>query len=166
MYEYRPPRQNVIARVLALGLLLLSVAFFVLSAQLPPLAVLFQGLGLLLLLPIIQIVARYLVLRHLYRLVPSESGEVDLEVYTWRGGDRMQLVCRVGLEEITAVAPLSDANRRAPKGMRRYNYSPDIRPQTATVLSITNGDGDCEVLICPDERLLNVLQAAAKSKKA
>ncbi len=164
MYEYRPPRQNVIARVLALGLFLLTVICFILSAQLPQWAILFQSSGLLLLLPVIQIVTRYLVLRHLYRLVPYESGEVDLEVYTWRGGDRMQLVARIGLDEITAVTPLCAANRRAPKGMRRYNYAPDIRPSHATVLSLTNGDGDCELLLCPDETLLNALKSAVKSK--
>ena len=164
MYEYRPPRQNVIARVLALGLFLLTVICFILSAQLPQWAILFQSSGLLLLLPVIQIVTRYLVLRHLYRLVPYESGEVDLEVYTWRGGDRMQLVARIGLDEITAVTPLSAENRRAPKGMRRYNYAPDIRPSHATVLSLTNGDGDCELLLCPDETLLNALKSAVKSK--
>ena len=165
MYEYRPPRQNVIARVLVLGLLLLAGIFFVLSAQLAALAVPFQSLGLLLLLPIIQITARYLVLRHLYRLVPYESGEVDLEVYTYRGGDRMQLVSRIGLEEITAVAPLTEANRRAPKGLTRYNYCPDIRPQKATVLSITNGDGSCEIVFCPDEHLLRILHAAQSKNK-
>lgn len=165
MYEYRPARQNVIARVLILGLLLLAVAFFILSAQLPQLAVPFQALGLVLLLPIIQLVTRYLVTRYLYRLVPYESGEVDFEVYSWRGGDRMQLVCRVGLEEITAVTPLSATNRRAPRGMRRYNYAPDMRPTAATVLSITNGDGACEVLICPDEKMLHAFQNAIKSEK-
>ena len=162
MYEYRPPRKNVIARLLALGLLLLSVLCFFLSAQLPPLATLFQSVGLLVLLPMVQIVARYLVLSHLYRLVPYESGEVDLEIYTYRGGDRMQLVARIGLEEITAVTPLSAANARAPRDMRRYNYAPDIRPQNAAVLSITNGDGDCEILLCPDEKLLQMLQGAVQ----
>ena len=76
----------------------------------------------------------------------------------------MQLVARIGLDEITAVTPLCAANRRAPKGMRRYNYAPDIRPSHATVLSLTNGDGDCELLLCPDETLLNALNSAVKSK--
>ena len=164
MYEYRPPRKNVIARLLSLGLFLLSVVFFILSAQLPQLATLFQALGLLLLLPTIQIVSRYIVLSHLYRLVPYESGEVDLEVYTWRGGDKMQLVARVGLEEITAVTPLSPTNARAKNGMRRYNYTPDIRPQGAVVLSLTNGDGDCEMLLSPDEKMTAILQNAVKKK--
>ena len=164
MYEYRPPRKNVIARLLALGLFLLSVAFFILSAQLSKLATLFQSLGLILLLPTVQILTRYLVLSHLYRLVPYESGEVDLEVYTYRGGDKMQLVARVGLEEITAVTPLTAANARAKRGMRRYNYAPDIRPQDAVVLSITNGDGDCEMLLCPDKRIRDILQSAVNKK--
>ena len=164
MYDYRPPRRNVLARLLVLGLSLLAIIFFVISAQLPALAVLFQTLALILLLPIIQLITRYIVLRHLYRLRSYESGEADLEIYTYRGGDRMQLVCRVGLEEITAVTPLGNANRRPAKGMRRYNYSPDIRPAEATVLSVTNGDGDCEILLCPNEKMLEILQAALQKQ--
>ena len=157
MLEYRPPRKNVIARVLVLILLTLSVASFVTAALLPRLPFLFEALGLLLLLPTIQIVTRYLIVRHLYRIVPFEDGNADFEVYTYIGGDRMQLVCRVGLEEITAARPLTEENRRPPAGMHRYNYCPDIRPREATVLSVTNGDGDCEVLITPDARLLAAL---------
>ena len=70
----------------------------------------------------------------------------------------MQLVCRVGLAEITAAAPLADANRRAPKGLRRYNYHPDMKPGVGIVLSITNGDGDCELLLSPDAYLREVLE--------
>ena len=80
------------------------------------------------------------------------------------GGDKMQLVARVGLEEITAVTPLTAANARAKRGMHRYNYAPDIRPQDAVVLSITNGDGDCEMLLCPDKRIRDILQSAVNKK--
>jgi hypothetical protein len=158
MYEYRPPHRNAIARLLALGLFLLAVATFVTAAFVqPPFVVICQSVGLVLMVPTIQILTRYVVARYLYRLCPYEDGNVDLEVYSYRGGARMQLVCRVGLEEITATAPLTDANRKAPAGIRRYNYAPDIRPADALVLSITNEDGDCEVLICPDEKLTAAL---------
>ena len=157
MYDYRPPRQNVTARVLTLLLFALACAAFVGAALMPKHPVILQSAGLLLLVPLIQIVSRYLAVRHLYRISPYESGEVDLEIFLYRGGTKMQLVCRVGLEEITQIAPLSDSNRKPPHAMRRYNYAPDIRPAQATVLSITNGDGDCEILFCPDERILQIL---------
>ncbi|MBO5327044.1 MAG: hypothetical protein J6A84_02860 [Clostridia bacterium] len=158
MYDYQPPRQNAIARLLTVALFAISAACFVLSSFLPKLAVIPQAVGLVLLVPAIQLTTRYVVTRYLYRLCPYEDGNVDLEIYAYRGGARMQLVCRIGLEEITAAAPLSAENAKPPKGLRRYNYCPDMRPQSATVLSITNRDGDCEIIFCPDEKLTALLQ--------
>ena len=43
--------------------------------------------------------------------------------------------------------------------MRRYNYCPDIRPEEALILSITNADGDCEIILCPDEKMTEILTA-------
>ena len=165
MYDYLPKRQNNVAHLVSLALLLLSVASFVTSALIPNgLRVIPQAVGLILLVPLIQIVSRYIVIRYLYRLCPYEDGNTDIEVYAYRGGARMQLVCRVGLEEITATAPLCDANRKPPRGLRRYNYAPDMRPREALVLSITNADGDCEVLLCPDEVLTKALTKLPKTQ--
>ena len=159
MYDYFPPHKNRIARMLVFLFLGLAAASFVASAFIPsPYKTIGQALGLLFLVPMIQIVTRYVLIRYLYRIAPYEDGNVDLEIYSYRGGSRMQLVCRVGLEEITAAKPLSDENRKPAAGMRRYNYCPDIRPTDALVLSITNADGDCEVILCPDERMAEILQ--------
>ena len=92
---------------------------------------------------------------------PVVSGEY-VTVYRprgdlYRGGDKMQLICRVGLEEITAVTELSKQNRRAPANIKRYNYAQDLWPARALVLSVSNADGECEVLICPDQRIEELL---------
>ena len=163
MYDHQPSRQNTIARMLTVALIALSAASFAASAFVPTLAVIPQAVGLALLVPAIQIITRYVVTRYLYRLRPYEDGNTDLEIYTYRGGTRMQLVCRVGLEEITAAAPLSAENAKPPHGVRRYNYCPDMRPAHALVLSITNGDGDCEIIFCPDEKLTALLQVPANA---
>ena len=164
MYDYQPHRQNAIAALLALALLALAAVSFVVAALVPAFATIPQAVGLLLLVPMIQIVTRYLVTRYLYRIRPYEDGNVDLEVYAYRGGARMQLICRVGLEEITATAPLTAANRKPPEGIRRYNYARDIRPKEALVLSITNEDGDCQILLCPDARLTEILTAKQQAE--
>ncbi len=159
MYDYLPPRKNIIARVLALGLFCLAAAAFVTSAFIPaPYKTIGQAVGLLLLVPMIQIMSRYIIMRYLYRIAPYEDGNVDLEIYAYRGGSKMQLVCRVGLEEITAATPLTEENRKPAAGMRRYNYCPDIRPEEALILSITNADGDCEIILCPDEKMTEILK--------
>lgn len=162
MYEYKPQRTNNRARLLVLGLLALAGVSFVTSAAVPKFPFIFQSLGLLLLLPAIQLLTRFVVTQYLYRIVAFEGGEVDLEIYAYRGGDKMQLVCRVGAEEITALAPLGEGNRKPPHNLRRYNYCMDLAPASATVLSITNGDGDCEVLFSPDAKMLEILKSSSK----
>ena len=156
MYDYKPPRSNFTAQLLMLGMFLLIVICFAVSAFVPT-PVIPQTIGLVFLLPLIQLISRFVSTRFLYRIVTYEDGKSDLDIYSYRGGSHMQLVCRVGLEEITAAKPLTDENRKRQKGMHRYNYSPDLFPKSALVLSITNGDGDCEVLLCPDEKMTRML---------
>ena len=166
MYDYKPPRKNAAAKILCTSLFAAAAAAFVGSAFVPAYPFILQVIGLFLLVPFIQILGRYVVLRYLYRIRPYEDGSADLEVYTYRGGDRMQLVCRVALSEITAAAPLTKENKKPPHGLRRYNYCPDIGPVGALVLSVTNGDGDCEILFSPDETMANMLQNACPRQTA
>ena len=161
MYDHRPIRTNANAKIAVLVCLAAAVIAFVGGSTVPKYPAILQCIGLCLLVPVIQITARYLILQYLYRLRTYDDGSADLEIYTYRGGARMQLVCRVGLAEITAAVPLTSENCRAPKGMRRYNYHPDLKPAEGLVLSITNGDGDCEILLAPDAYLREVLERAA-----
>lgn len=164
MYETRPPRTNAKARITVFCCFFAAMASFVAASLVPKFPAVLQCVGLCLLLPVIQLTARYLILQHLYRLTEREDGRVDFEVFTYRGGARMQLVCRVGLDEITAVAELDEANRRAPHGLRRYNYHPDLNPVKGLVVSLSNGDGACELLLAHDGRLLEIFSAAAQNK--
>ena len=157
MYDYKPTRTNQNARVAVFICLAAAVIAFASSGMVPKYPSILQCIGLCLLVPVIQITARYLILQYLYRLREHEDGSVDLEIYTYRGGSRMQLVCRVGLSEITAAASLTAENRAAPHGIKRYNYHPDLRPATGLVLSVTNGDGECEIFLSPDEYLTEIL---------
>ena len=162
MYDYKPTRTNAKAKIAVLICFATAAIAFIGGGMVPKYPSILQCIGLCLLVPVIQITARYLVLQYLYRLREGEGSSVDLEIYTYRGGARMQLVCRVGLAEITAANPLTTENRRAPRGVRRYNYHPDLSPSNGLVLSITNGDGDCEILLAPDAHLCEMLNAAAR----
>lgn len=161
MYEYKPQRTNNTAKLAALLCFAVTVIAFVGAAMVPKYPSILQCIGLCFLIPVIQITARYLILQYLYRLKDNGNGQFDLEVYTYRGGARMQLVCRVGLSEITAAAPLTESNRKPPAGLRRYNYHPDMKPSEGVVLSITNGDGASELLLAPDARLRETFEAWA-----
>ena len=163
IYECRPERQNHNAHLLTLLFFLLAAASFAASYFMPRYPAILQAAGLVLLIPAIQLVARYMAVRYLYRLRALDDGTVDLEIYTYRGGTQMQLVCRVGLWEITAAAPLGKENKKPPKGLHRYRYAPDLAPAKALVLSITNGDGDCEVLLSPDEKMTGIIVDGIRS---
>lgn len=156
MYEFKPQRQNGIAHLLIGALIALSLASFLISAFVP-MAWIPQTVGLILMVPMIQLVTRYVVTRYLYRICPYEDGNVDLDIYAYRGGSKMQLVGRIGLEEITKAEPLGEGNRKPPKKMRRYNYCPQMFSKEALVLSITNGDGDCEIIFCPDAKMADIV---------
>ena len=70
------------------------------------------------------------------------------------------------LAQITAVALLGAENAAPPKQLKRYNYAQDLRPAQATVLSVSNEDGECEILFCPDEYMHRVLEEAVLKKDA
>ena len=96
MYDYLPMRKSITARLLVLGLFLLSAASFVASGFTPsPYHTIPQAVGLILIIPLIQVMTRFVILRYLYRIAPYEDGNVDLEIYAYRGGSKMQLVCRI-----------------------------------------------------------------------
>ena len=162
MYDFIPKRQNNKARLAVLLLGCASAVAFFGSSLTPKYPAVLQTIGLLLLVPLIQITGRYLAVHYLYRLKEHENGGADFEVYSYRGGARMQLVCRVGLDEITAAEKLCEQNRRPQKNLRRYNYLPDMAPADATVLSISNADGECELLLAPDAYLDGVFAAAVQ----
>ena len=166
IYEYKPSRGNGKARIATVLLLLAALIALVGSALVPSYPFILQCVGLCLLIPVIQITARYLVVRYLYRLREREDGTVDFEVFSYRGGARMQLVCRVALAEIKAARPLDAENRAAPHGLRRYTYHPDMLPDTGLVLSVTNYEGDCEILLAPDAYMTDVFARAAEQAAA
>ena len=163
-YDYRPIRQNYTAHSLVMLLFVFSGVSFGLSGFFPVVAMPCQVIGVVLLLPAIQLIARYMATRYLYRLHTYEDGRTDLEIFSYRGGDRMQLVCCVGLSEIVGATPLSKENQRAKKGVKRYAYAQDLCPQKALVLSVSNADGECEVLFCPDEHITRVIADAVCGK--
>ncbi len=164
MYEFRPQKGNNTAGRVVLCLFIAAVVCLIASAAVPKYPVFLQALGICFFVPIIQITVRYLLSRYLYRLRTTEDGRTDFEVYLYRGGRQMQLVCRVGLDEITAAQPLTGENRKPGKKIRRYHYHPDMAPAKGLVLSVSNGDGNCEILLSPDEYLTSVFTACGKQE--
>ncbi|MBE6555818.1 MAG: hypothetical protein E7663_06290 [Ruminococcaceae bacterium] len=166
MYEYRPRKTNHRAATAVALLLAASVTAFIGAALFSFYPSILQCVGLCLLIPVIQLTSRYLVLQYLYRVRSYDEGGADLEIFSYRGGSRMQLVCRVALSDITAIHPLGEQNRKPPHRVHRYDYCPDLSPLNAVVLSVANGDGEQEIQLSPDERMLTLLQGGMRKGDA
>lgn len=159
-YECKPKRRNHKAHGTVLALVLAAVACLIGAGFIPAYGVLVQTLAILLFVPAIYLAGKYLIMQYLYCVRTLEDGSVDLDVYLYRGGTKMQLVGRMGLSEITRVALLEKENRRPAKGLKRYSYCMDMAPDKAIVLSVSNEDGECEVLLSYDETLAQLLRDA------
>lgn len=159
-YECKPKRRNHKAHGAVLALVLTAVGCLIAAGFIPTYGVLVQTLAILLFVPAIYIAGKYLIMQYLYRLHTLEDGSVDLDVYLYRSGTKMQLVGRMGMGEITNVSPLTKENRRPANGLKRYSYCMDMSPDKAIVLSISNEDGECEVLLSYDETLEQMLRHA------
>ena len=157
-YECIPKRRNHKAHGSVLALILAAVLCLIGAGFMPAYAVLVQTLAILLFVPAIYLAGKFLLMRYLYSVRTLDDGSVDLDVYMYRGGTKMQLVGRMGLTEITNVALLGKENRKPAKGLKRYSYCVDMTPDKAIVLSICNEDGECEVLLSFDETLAELLR--------
>ena len=162
-YECKPKRRNHKAHGVVLALILVAVGCLIGAGFVPVYGVLVQTLAILLFVPAIYLAGKYLIMQYLYRIRVLEDGSVDLDIYAYRGGTKMQLVGRIGLVEITGVALLTKENRRPAKGLKRYSYCVDMAPDKAIVLSVSNEDGECEVLLSYDETLAQLLRDASNS---
>ena len=94
-YEYKPKRQNYKANGVVFALVLLAIACLIVAGFVPTYGVLVQSLAIILFVPAIYMTGKYLITRYLYRVRTLEDGSVDLDVYAYRGGSKMQLVGRV-----------------------------------------------------------------------
>lgn len=157
-YEVCPKRENHKAHYLVLLFFMLAAVLLVVAGFMNRFSVLVQSLAILLLLPAIYITGKFLIMRYLYRVNVNEDGSVDFDVFSYRGGTKMQLICRLYLWEITEVRELCEENRRPAKSVPRYAYCADMSPKRALVLSVNNEDGACEVLISYDEKLAELLK--------
>ena len=77
MYEYKPQRTNSFALYFIAMLFAAAIASFVASAFLPIASWIPQTVGLLLMVPMIQLITRYMATRYLYRICPYEDGNVE-----------------------------------------------------------------------------------------
>lgn len=166
MYEYNPGLTKKRERLISVILLLLGVALFAFS-QIKgiPFPVIYQLLALAALTAFIILLSRYLMRRYTYRVMPrSHTGDgmppdfVVTEYY----GRRVTVVCRVSVNDVEEIIPITKENRREWKanqgGRFFYDYTSDLFSKNRFIIVVTDGEHRFTARILADETLLNLLK--------
>jgi len=100
---------------------------------------------------------RYAFTSFSYSLEADDSipGRLDFVVRSVRYG-RIRTVCRVSAVDVTDIVKYDEIAKRE-KGLKKYNYCPDITGKNRYVL-LLDDDGDAEICFCPDERMVNIIK--------
>ena len=104
---------------------------------------------------------RYLAVRHTARIEPREGEKTtawDLTV-SRRIGKRERVVCRVGVEELLDIQPITGRLRVSGEASKLplYRYTDSIHPKTLCLLTVREQTGTVLVCFSADQRFLDLL---------
>ena len=85
----------------------------------------------------------------------SVPGGLDFVVTSVRYG-RIRTVCRVSASDLTDIFKY-DKKAKAEKGIRKYNYCPDLARNNMYVLTVDDGSL-AEIRFSPDEETVNIIK--------
>lgn len=168
MYQYDPALPKRRERLISIVTLFLGLALFGFSkVNNVPFPVIYQMLGVASLTAFIFLIARYLMRRYVYQVMPrSHAGDgfapdfVVTEYY----GRRVSVVCRISLDDIEQIIPITKENRREWRekqtGKLFYDYTADLFSPNRYLLVVTDGEHRFTARILADETLLNYLKKA------
>ena len=161
MYEYAPKPRRRKEKLLVSAAAVLAAASDGCNAIGLPYPFVYQLVAVACLGTGILLAVRYLLRDYIYRVVSHHGGETPDLVVTELYARRKTVVCRISLGDVTSVCPLSEQARGDGK-RRRYCYTAERTPENGYLLSVCDGDGDYDVVICADEGLLNLIKQFKK----
>ena len=158
MYEYFPkgPKKREFAVLTGL----LGGGFFVFGfSKIPnlPFPGMLQLLSVIMMTGAVIVLTRYLLRDFCYRIDLSEgSGAPDFTV-TEYCGKRISVVCRISLNDVVEVRPITAKEGRSlakeRKGRRVYDYTCLMDPENLYLLTIRDGEDLYDVRIVADAEL-------------
>lgn len=163
MYEYAPKPRKRKEKLLVSVAAVLAAASYGCSAMGLPYPLVYQLVAVACLGTGILLAVRYLLRDYIYRIVSCHGAEAPDLVVTEVYARRRTVVCRISLGDIVSVCPLSE-KPRGDRNRRCYCYTAERTPENGYLLSVCDGDGDYEVIICADESLLSLIKQFKKQK--
>ena len=166
MYEYTPELPKRKERLIAILLLFLGLCLFGFSqVDGIPFPIIYQFLALCALAGTIILVSRYLMRFYVYSIVPREDGrEGDAPdfVVTEYYGRRISVVCRVSLDDIEEILPITKDTKKTVRKLQKerlfYDYTADLFSQNRYLLTITDGEHRFCARLLADDTLLKWLE--------
>ena len=165
MYEYTPELPKRKERLIAVLLLFLGLCLFGFSqVNGIPFPIIYQFLALCALAATIILVSRYLMRHYVYSIVPREDdreGDTPDFVVTEYYGKRISVVCRVSLDDIEEILPITKETKKTVRGLQKerlfYDYTADLFSQNRYLLTITDDEHRFCARLLADEELLKWL---------
>ncbi|MBR3895253.1 MAG: hypothetical protein IKJ35_08950 [Clostridia bacterium] len=166
MYEYIPTAKKKREFWTVAILSVTAAILFVFSTQ--PYCVypaLWQLTSVVLLVAVIMLVSNCLLREFLYRVAPREGIDggfsLDFTVVECHG-KRRTVVCRISVEDIKEIVPLTPENKKqffkTPRGKFVYRYVSRLAPRNACRLTVRNEEEVFYLFIVADECLLEMLK--------
>lgn len=159
MYEYTPEGNKKV------GLTVTAVCFLSTAILFMPntldlwVSTLLRSVGLWLFLCGFLVLERFVLTAFHYRIEFTGDGVFDL-VITESRLKKQRTVCRVSSKDFISVKRVEKGTKTREKGVRRYNYRPDLVSKERFLLTLNDGDGRATVDFSPDKQILKFINGA------
>ena len=157
MHSYTPKQNRRAAFFISAVCFFASFALFVPYPFEDWLLVFLRGIGTGAFLAGFVIIDRFAFTSFSYSIEANDSvpGGLDFVVTSVRYG-RIRTVCRVSASDLTDIFKY-DKKAKAEKGIRKYNYCPDLARNNMYVLTVDDGSL-AEIRFSPDEETVNIIK--------
>ena len=162
MYEYFPKEPKKQEMMILAGLL--GSGFFLYGfSRIPdlPFPALLQLFSVILMVGAVIVLTRYLLRDFCYRIEPREESDIPDFTVTEYCGKRISVVCRISLNDITEVRPMTVKEARnlakGQKSRRVYDYTCRINPENLYLLTVSAGEDTFDIRIIADKALTEFL---------
>ena len=167
-FAVRPVPKNQNARRTFFILLGAAAAAVVVSYFLASYKGIIQLAALILLVCAVLVYTRYVGISYYYEVTHDAEG-TPLFLVTQLSGKRRTALCRVDLWDIASIETLTGEQYRAYKperGVKRYNYTPTMRPDTVNLMVVRSRTEKAVVFLELSEEYRDMLLSFVKEAKA
>ena len=169
-YSYSPKPQNKKANVIFYITFVAAIVVYFVSIFIERYKGVVATLAVALMATAILFYTKFISAALFYDLVVDSAGE-SLFVVRQQTGTRQTTLCRVDLENVVSVKPLSAAELRAikpQKNVKRYSYKPTLMPKSVCLINVESRYETAEIIVEGDIEFINTLNsyvAIAKAKE-